>query len=35
MLGKYSEADCEKIVDGDCNLAIESTMILHTPRYRR
>ena len=32
--GKYSEPDYEKIVDGDCNLAIESTMILHTPKVQ-
>ena len=27
--GKYSEPDYETLVDGDCDLAIESTMILH------
>ena len=32
--GKYSEPDYEKIVDGDCGLAIESTMILHTPKVQ-
>ena len=32
--GKYSEPDYEKIVDGDCSLAIESTMILHTPKVQ-
>lgn len=33
--GKYSEPDYETLVDGDCDLAIESTMILHTPRCRK
>ena len=32
--GKYSEPDYEKIVDGDCNLAIEPTMILHMPKVQ-
>ncbi len=32
--GKYSEPDYEKIVDGDCKLAIESTMILHSPKVQ-
>lgn len=32
--GKYSEPDYEKIVDGNCGLAIESTMILHTPKVQ-
>lgn len=27
--GKYSEPDYEMLVDEDCDLAIESTMILH------
>lgn len=30
--GKYSAPDYEKIVSGDIQLAIESTMILHTPK---
>lgn len=30
--GKYSAPDYEKIVSKDINLAIESTMILHTPK---
>ncbi len=30
--GKYSEPDYEMLVDEDCDLAIESTMILHTPK---
>lgn len=32
--GKYSEPDYELMVDEGCNLAIESTMILHTPRVQ-
>ena len=32
--GKYSEPDYEMLVDEDCNLAIESTMILHTPKVQ-
>lgn len=32
--GKYSEPDYEKIVDGNCDLAVESTMILHTPKVQ-
>ena len=32
--GKYSEPDYETLVDGDCDLAIESTMILHTPKVQ-
>lgn len=32
--GKYSEPDYEKIVDGDCKLAVESTMILHSPKVQ-
>ena len=32
--GKYSEPDYENLVDGDCDLAIESTMILHTPKVQ-
>lgn len=30
--GKYSEPDYEMLLDGNCDLAIESTMILHTPK---
>ena len=29
--GKYSEPDYEMMVEHDCDLALESTMILHTP----
>ena len=29
--GKYSEPDYEKLLSGGCTLAIESTMILHSP----
>ena len=29
--GKYSRPDYELLVNGDCDLAIESTMILHSP----
>lgn len=32
--GKYSEPDYELLVDEGCNLAIESTMILHTPKVQ-
>ncbi len=32
--GKYSEPDYEMLVDGECNLAVESTMILHTPKVQ-
>lgn len=32
--GKYSEPDYETLVDEGCNLAIESTMILHTPKVK-
>ena len=32
--GKYSEPDYEALVKGDCDLAIESTMILHTPKVQ-
>lgn len=32
--GKYSEPDYEKLVDGDCSLALESTMLLHTPKVQ-
>lgn len=30
--GKYSAPDYEAIFDADCDLAVESTMIYHTPR---
>ena len=32
--GKYSEPDYELLINEDCNLAIESTMILHTPKVQ-
>lgn len=32
--GKYSEPDYEMLIDEDCNLAIESTMILHSPKVQ-
>ena len=32
--GKYSEPDYELLVDEECDLAIESTMILHTPKVQ-
>ena len=32
--GKYSAPDYEAIVDGGCNLAVESTMIYHDPEVR-
>ncbi len=32
--GKYSEPDFEMLVSEKCNLAIESTMILHTPEVK-
>lgn len=32
--GKYSEPDYELLVDEGCDLAIESTMILHTPKVQ-
>ena len=32
--GKYSEPDYELLVNSGCNLAIESTMILHTPKVK-
>ena len=32
--GKYSEPDYELLVKEDCGLAIESTMILHTPKVQ-
>lgn len=32
--GKYSEPDYELMIGEDCNLAIESTMIYHTPKVK-
>lgn len=32
--GKYSEPDYELLVNSECNLAIESTMILHSPKVQ-
>jgi len=32
--GKYSAPDYERIVDGGCDLAVESTMIYHTPEVK-
>ena len=32
--GKYSEPDYEKIIEAGVNLAVESTMILHTPKVK-
>ena len=32
--GKYSEPDYETLIDGGCDLAVESTMILHTPKVQ-
>lgn len=32
--GKYSEPDYEMLLSGECDLAIENTMILHTPKVR-
>ena len=32
--GKYSEPDYELLVKKDCDLAIESTMILHSPKVK-
>lgn len=32
--GKYSEPDYEMLIDQECDLAIESTMILHTPKVQ-
>lgn len=32
--GKYSEPDYEMLIDEDCELAIESTMIYHTPEVQ-
>lgn len=32
--GKYSEPDYEMLINEDCSLAIESTMILHSPKVQ-
>lgn len=32
--GKYSAPDYEMLIDEDCDLAIESTMIYHTPKVK-
>ena len=32
--GKYSAPDYEQILDGDCGLAVENTMIFHTPEVK-
>ncbi len=32
--GKYSEPDYERLLSGGCHLALESTMILHTPEVK-
>lgn len=32
--GKYSEPDFELLIDEECDLAIESTMIFHTPKIK-
>ena len=32
--GKYSEPDYELLINEDCDLAVESTMILHTPKVQ-
>jgi iron complex transport system substrate-binding protein len=32
--GKYSEPDYEMLLEEDCNLAVESTMINHTPEIK-
>ena len=32
--GKYSEPDYERLIDEGCDLAIESTMIYHTPKVK-
>lgn len=32
--GKYSEPDYEMLLDNNCDVAIESTMILHTPKVQ-
>ncbi len=32
--GKYSEPDYEMLIDESCDLAIESTMILHSPKVQ-
>lgn len=32
--GKYSEPDYERLIEEDCNLALESTMIYHAPKVQ-
>ena len=32
--GKYSEPDYEMLIDEECDIAIESTMILHSPKVQ-
>ena len=32
--GKYSEPNYERLIDEECDLAIESTMIYHTPKVK-
>ena len=32
--GNYSKPDYEQLVNGGCDLAVESTMILHTPKVK-
>lgn len=32
--GKYSEPDYEMLIDEECDLAVESTMILHSPKVQ-
>lgn len=32
--GKYSEPDYEGLIEGDCELALENTMLLHSPKVK-
>ncbi len=32
--GKYSEPDYEALMEGDCGLALENTMLLHSPKVK-
>lgn len=32
--GKYSEPDYEALTEGECQLALENTMLLHTPKVK-
>ena len=32
--GKYSEPDYEGLIEGDCQLALENTMLLHSPKVK-